>query len=105
MAWVNHVFEQWMGGGRELADGDGFFQAEYESMSARWAGGSGLPFGPRVWALADKEVDAPIDGVRMDEAKQIARLLRQMVADRWQTLDREVTDTSGDRDLQACHLL
>ena len=64
-------------------------------MSARWAGGSGLPFGPRVWALADKEVDAPIDGVRMDEAKQIARLLRQMVADEWQTLDREVTDTNG----------
>ena len=95
VAWVNHVFEQWMGGDPELVDGDGFFQAQYESMSARWAGGSGLPFGPRVWALADKEVDAPIDGVRMDEAKQIARLLRQMVADEWQTLDREVTDTNG----------
>ena len=95
VAWVNHVFGLWMKVDPETVGGDGFFQAKYESMSAQWSGESGSPVGPRVWALADNEVDAPIDGVRRDEARQISLLLRRMVAEGWRTLDREATDANG----------
>ncbi len=95
VAWVNHVFELWMKADPDTIDGDGSFQAEYESMSARWSGEHNASFGPRVWALADKEVEGPIDGVRRDEARQIALLLRRMVAEGWRTLDREASEENG----------
>ena len=95
VAWVNHVFGEWMDAGTEAVDGDGFVQAEYEEMYARWGGESGSAYGPQVWALADKEVDGAIDDVRREEARQIATLLRRMVEDKWRTLDREQTDATG----------
>ncbi len=94
VAWVNHVFGQWMDEGAEEAGG-GFVQAEYEKMHARWDGESGSHVGPRVWALADEEVEGPIGDVRRDEAGQIAVLLRRMEADEWRTLDREKTEATG----------
>ena len=95
VGWVNHVFGKWMGVGTEALDGDAFVQAEYEEMHARWVGESGSTYGPRVWALADKEVEGSIDDVRREEARQIAGLLRRMVSDGWRTLDREQTDVTG----------
>ena len=95
VAWVNHLFQQWMEKDREQAGTDDYIQASYEAMSPRWSGDTRSRFGPRVWALADKEVEANIDGVRWEEAKDIARLLRQMIDDNWQTLDREATEANG----------
>ncbi len=96
VAWVNHVFGQWMDEGAEEAGG-GFVQAEYEAMSAQRAGEPESGVGPRVWALADKEVEGPIGDVRRDEANQIALLLRRMEADEWQTLDREAAGSETYR--------
>ena len=79
----------------EAVDGDGFVQSAYEEMHARWEGESGSTYGPQVWALADKEVEGPIDDVRREEARQIAGLLRRMEADGWRTLNREQTDDTG----------
>ena len=95
VGWVNHVFKNWMDAGTEAAAGDGFVQAAYEAMDARWTGESGSTYGPRVWGLADKEVEGPIGDVRRDEAGQIAYLLRRMVTDGWRTLDRERAEATG----------
>ena len=95
VGWVNQVFGKWMDVGAEAAAGDGFVQARYEAMYAQWAGESDSTFGPRVWALADKEVEGAVDDVRREEARQIATLLRQMVDNGWRTLDREQTDVTG----------
>ena len=75
--------------------GAGYFQAGYEPMSPRWEGDIGHPFQPRVWALADKEVEDRIDAIRRQEAEDIAGLLRQIVNQQWQTLDREATEATG----------
>ena len=101
VAWVNHVFEKWMDVGAEPETGDGFVQAEYEAMDARWTGESGSAVGPRVWALADKEVEGPINDVRSEEARQITYLLRRMVADGWRTLDQESTEKTGEEAYRA----
>ena len=95
VGWVNHVFGKWMDVGAEPETGDGFVQAAYEVMHARWTGESGSAVGPRVWALADKEVEGPVGDVRREEAGQIAALLRRMVADGWRTLDRGQTEATG----------
>ena len=100
VAWVNHVFGQWMDVDSEPAPGGGFVQAEYEEMFAQRAGEPESGVGPRVWALADEEVEGPIGDVRREEAGQIARLLRRMVADEdgWQTLDRGATDDATGKE-------
>ena len=95
VSWVNHLFQHWMEQDREQSGKDGYFQAHYEAMSPRWSGDTGAPFGPRVWALADMVVEGPIDAVRKQEAQELARLLRQMVDGRWQTLDRQTAEATG----------
>ena len=99
VAWVNHVFEKWMDAGTEAVDGavdgDGFVQAEYEKMRAQWSGESDSKYGPRVWALANKEDERRIGEVRREEARQIALLLRKMVKDEWRMLDEEKTGKTG----------
>ena len=99
--WVNKVFGEWMDVGTEAVEGDGFVQAGYEAMNGRWEGESGSTYGPRVWALADEEMEGPIDDVRREEAWQIATLLRRMTADGWRTLDRETTDATGREEYRA----
>ena len=53
------------------------------------------PFQPCAWALADTEVEDRIDAIRRQEAEDIAGLLRQIVNQQWQTLDREATEATG----------
>ena len=92
--WVNHLFGRWMGD-VEAYQGAGYVQAHYEAMTPRWQAQTENPFGPQVWALADQSVSAPVDDIRRQEASDIAALLRQIVADRWQMLDRDATEVAG----------
>ncbi len=92
--WVNHVFELWMAG-KGASDGAGYVQANYEAMTPRWRSDTEHPLGPRVWALSDEAVEGGMDNIRRQEAEDIAVLLEQIVADQWQTLDREVTEERG----------
>ena len=84
--WVNNLFEQWMSADRD--------QAEYVPLTHRWEAETGHPMGPRVWWLGEA-VAGSIDPVRDRESKAISGLLRNLVADRWQVLDRDETDASG----------
>ena len=106
ISWVNHLFQQWMGSGSdegndqnegpEAQEGkEAYIQAAYDSMDYRWSGCAEGPFGPRVWALADEEMDGGVQGVRRQEAEDIGSLLRQIVEQQWQKLDRETTDATG----------
>ena len=92
--WVNHLFVRWMGEG-DPGDGAGYVQADYEAMTPRWQAATESPLGPRVWALSDEAVDAPINAVRQEEASDTATLLKQIVAQGWQVLDRDTTEESG----------
>ena len=95
IAWVNRLFEAWMREDRNEGGGAGYFQVRYEAMSARWEGDIGDPFQPRVWALADTEVEDRIDAIRRQEAEDIGGLLRQIVDQQWQTLNLEATEATG----------
>lgn len=64
-------------------------------MSALWVGDTGSPYCPRVWALGDEGVDTPIGEIRQEEAREIGLLLRQVVAEQWETLDQPATDRNG----------
>ncbi len=88
VAWVNHLFSQWM-------DGDET-QARYEEMHHRWDADNTDPFHPRVWALSDVESKDSMSVVRNQEAEDIADLLHQMVAQKWKVLDKEKSDKSGN---------
>ena len=92
--WVNHVFSCWMG--EEVSDSDDLFrQARYEEMHARWQGKTGSSVAPQVWALSNVAEEPKIGPVREQESKDIASLLRQIVADQWQVLDEEATRQCG----------
>ncbi len=95
VAWVNYLFQHWMGQDQEQAGIEGYYQARYEGMSPRWAGEPSSGCAPRVWALSDKAVDADIDAIRKKEAGEITRLLRRMVDEKWQKLDGDATRASG----------
>ena len=95
ISWVNHLFEQWMESPHAAGDDNGDSQAGYDAMSARWVGDTGNPNRPQVWTLGNAAVDANIDPIRQQEAREIGILLRQMVAEQWQTLDRPATDDNG----------
>ena len=95
IAWVNHVFQQWMGENRNEDLGMGYVQASYKAMFSNREGDAGNPFQARVWALADEESGGRIDAIRKQEAEDIASLLRQIVSQQWQTLDREATEAEG----------
>ncbi len=95
IGWVNHLFEQWMQ--EPLGDGadDGNSQAGYDPMSALWVGDTGSPNSPRVWTLGNEAIEAPIGEIRQEEAREIGLLLRQMVAEQWETLDQPATASNG----------
>ena len=95
IGWVNHLFEQWMQEPHAAGDDDGDSQAGYDAMSALWVGDTGNPYCPRVWTLGDEAVDAPVGEIRQEEAREIGLLLRQMVAEQWETLDQPATDNNG----------
>ena len=93
IAWVNELFDCWMEGGPNEAEG--YVQANYEKMVAnRTQAGEG-PYHPRVWALAGEVSGDGIDDIRRQEADDISSLLRQMVGEDWQTLDRDATEAEG----------
>ncbi len=93
--WVNHVFSCWMG--EETDSNDGLFQqARYEEMHARWEGNTGSSVAPQVWALSNVAEESKIGPVREQESRDIAALLREMVADQWQVLDEETTRQRGE---------
>ena len=95
IGWVNHLFEQWMEAPQAAGDGDGDSQAGYDAMSALWVGDTGNPNSPQVWTLGNEAADANIDPIREEEAIQIGLLIRQMVAQQWETMDRPATDNNG----------
>ena len=95
IGWVNHLFEQWLQDTSATEGDDGSLQAGYDAMSALWVGDTGNPHRPRVWRLGDEAVDAPIGEIRQQESTDIGLLLRQMVAEQWETLDQAATDSNG----------
>ena len=95
IGWVNRLFEQWMQDSQSAEENDANSQAGYDAMSALWVGDTGNPHRPRVWTLGDEAVEAPIGEIRLEEAREIGVLLRQMVAEQWETLDQPATDSNG----------
>ena len=95
IGWVNRLFEQWMEEGNTAGVDDGNAQAAYDAMAALWIGDTGNSFAPRVWALGNEAVEAAIGEIRQLEATDIGLLLRQMVAEPWETLDLTATANSG----------
>ena len=95
IGWVNRLFEQWMA--EPLGDDgdDSNSQAGYDAMSALWVGDTGNPNRPQVWTLGNDAIEAPVGEIRQEEARQIGLLLRQMVAEQWETLDQPVTASNG----------
>ena len=57
-------------------------------MQARWSAHTDSGEGPKVWALGNKEMDGNIGPVREQEAREIGKLLRQIVDDGWLKLDK-----------------
>lgn len=88
LAWVNHVFDQWMGQGVE--------QTEYVPVIHRWEVATDHALKPRVWSLGGPQDSTTIGPVRLKEAKGIANLLRHMVRSEWQVLDSAATASSGE---------
>ena len=95
IGWVNHLFEQWMEEPREDGEDGSDSQAGYDAMSALWVGDTGNPNSPRVWVLGNEVMDSTIDPIRQVEAREIGLLLRQMVAEQWETLDQADTADNG----------
>ncbi len=90
-AWVNFLFQKWMGEGDE--DGQGHIQSAYprDGMEARWKAA-----GTRVWALADEVQDAPISQIREIESRNIADLIHQIVHSQWKVLDKGADNNSEE---------
>ena len=93
--WVNHVFGCWMSTSPSEDGSESYVQAKYEEMSARWQSHADGAFHPRVWALADEESPESINAVRRQEANDIAALVKQVVSQGWNILDREKSEESG----------
>ena len=97
-AWVNRLFEQWMASepsGEDDGDADDGRQATYESMSPRWNAETSDKFGPRVWTLGNETMSGSINAVRRQEAEEIGILLRQIVSEPWQMLDKAATEAAN----------
>ena len=90
---VNHLFGEWMGQAVNEG-GEVYVQANYEAMAARWSGKTGNPFSPSVWTLADENSQGTADDIRRMESDDIASLLRTVVSQGWQVLDRETTEAT-----------
>ena len=95
IGWVNRLFEQWMQDSQSEGNDDANSQAGYDAMSALWVGDTGSPNSPQVWTLGNEAVDASIGEIRQEEARQIGLLLRQMVAEQWETLCQPATANNG----------
>ena len=95
VAWVNRVFGQWMEEDRNDNAGQGYIQADYEEMSSSRSVGNLGPYQPQVWSMADETSGGGIEAIRRQEAGDIASMLAQMVAQGWQTLDRQATEVEG----------
>ena len=93
--WVNRLFEQWLQEGDVAGPAADGSRAGYDDMVPRWTGDTGNRHAPRVWTLGDEVVAAKIDPVRQEEAREIALLLHQMVAERWEILDQAATESRG----------
>ena len=83
--WVNALFAEWMNEGSSE-------QADYTPITHRWNAATNHPAKPCVRWLGDAQ-DGNMEAVRRSESRQIAALLRQIKAERWQILDRDNTDT------------
>ena len=83
--WVNALFAEWMTEGSDE-------QADYTPITHRWNAAVDHPAKPRVRWLGDAQ-DGNMEAVRRSESQQIAALLRQIKAERWQILDTANTDT------------
>ena len=96
-AWVNYLFDKWLGEGD--ADEGGHIQAAYPEggMKARWKADTAHQFKPRVWALADEVNDVSMNSVREMESADIARLMHHITRSPWQVLDQraanDITET------------
>ena len=99
--WVNHVFGNWMGKGKDEVDGQTPGQAAYDEMFPRWKGDTGSSFRPQVWALSNDASERNIGPVRLQEAADIAALLNQVVTEGWQVLDEAATRASGTETYRA----
>ena len=95
VGWVNHLFDQWMHDGQTDGAENLQSQAEYDHMASLWVGDTGSAHAPRVWKLSDEAMDLPVAEIRQAEARDIAILLRQMVGEQWETLDRDATKSNG----------
>ena len=97
--FVNHIFGQWMRRDHtNESDGSGRCntQPDYHDMQARWSAITDSEVGPKVWALGNKEMDGNIGPVRDQEAREIGKLLRQIVDDGWLKLDKDATERAGE---------
>ena len=98
VAWVNHLFESWMGKAGDDESSDRA-QADYVAMAHRWSADTDSDVSPRVWALGNEEQSGPIGAIRQREAADIAALLRQVVGEGWLKLDQVSTDAAGGREV------
>ncbi|MDP6422720.1 MAG: UvrD-helicase domain-containing protein [SAR202 cluster bacterium] len=87
MEWVNELFAEWM------APQEG--QAEYVSVVHRWQAETTDANAPRVWRLGDITDDRTVGPLRRREAGAMSELLRGVVSESWQVLDREATERDG----------
>jgi ATP-dependent exoDNAse (exonuclease V) beta subunit len=76
IAWVNHVFSQWMGGGQPG------LQAQYIPLSPRWSPPAATP--PLGMHRMGTAMDAPAEQVREHEARAIVALVQEVRDGRWQ---------------------
>lgn len=81
IAWVNQLFQQWMGQGSPE-------QARYVDLIPRWDGAAGHPRKPGVWRLGES-IDENADVVRREGAEAIASLLSAIRDEGWQIRDPE----------------
>ncbi|MDO8750939.1 MAG: 3'-5' exonuclease, partial [Dehalococcoidia bacterium] len=97
IAWVNHVFSQWMGGGQPG------LQAQYIPLSPRWSPPAATP--PLGVHRMGTAMDAPAEEVREHEARSIVALVQEIKDGRWQ-VRKEVLGPLGDASYQdICILL
>ena len=82
--WVNALFAEWMN------EGSGE-QADYTPIDHRWDAAADHPTKPRVWRMGDAQ-DGNMEAVRRAESREIAALLRQIKAERWQIRDTDAED-------------
>ena len=79
IAWVNRLFEQWMGQGSPE-------QAQYVDLIHRWDGAAEHPRKPGVWQLG-AGVDENVNAVRREGAEAVASLLSIIPGEGWPVRD------------------